>query len=144
MEDIREGASPRIFTLRENATAGTVVGSLRLRWTLINVFFEMKEGKSENGVVVVVVVVDTNGIYFSGEGNEVFAKICEEDSLPEDVSWVNVSGDPNLGLMTIREMVVRRGLATDKDAIYWHGLRTKPEDDPEWLLHMRRESPRAA
>ena len=91
-----------------------------------------------------VVVVVTNGIYFSSERNEVFAKKFEEDSLPEDVSWVNVSGDPNLGLMAIREMVVRRGLATDKDAIYWHGLKTKPQDEPEWLLNMRRESPFAA
>ncbi len=91
-----------------------------------------------------VAVVDTNGIYFSSERNEVFAKICEEDSLPEDVSWVHVSDDPNLGLMVIREMVVRRGLASDREGVYWYGLKTKPQDDPEWLLHMARESPLAA
>ncbi len=88
--------------------------------------------------------MEVAGIYFNSERNEVFAKLCEEDSLPGEVSWVRVSFETKLGLMAIREIVVRQGLVNDKETIYWHGLKTKPKDEPEWLLHMGRESPLAA
>ncbi len=89
-------------------------------------------------------MVVTNGIYFSSARNEVFAKTSETESLPDDVSWIQVSNDTSLGLMAIRKLVVDRGLVTEGGTIYWHGLKTKARDDPEWLLHMSGESPLAA
>ena len=66
--------------------------------------------------------VDKVGIYFN-KANSTVVRITSPYWIPEEPDWVLVSNDPNLTLVTVRDLIEKNNLGGTSASIQWTGLK---------------------
>jgi len=64
------------------------------------------------------------GMYFNPTFNEIVAVgLSQDEHLPAGNGWIKVSDNPRLGLLAVRDLLVRQGLVRHAEVVYWYGLK---------------------
>ncbi len=68
------------------------------------------------------------GIYFRRETKEV-RRFGSDSEAPSGDGWAQVSEEPDLGLLEVREILRARNLVDDPREVYWYGLWSDEKPD---------------
>lgn len=68
--------------------------------------------------------MNTTGMYFNPATHELVpVGLSRDEKVSPGSGWVKISDDPRLGLLAVRDLLVRKGLVNDPHTVYWYGFR---------------------